>query len=202
MDHDLPQLGTDGRILEGIVTTRNEDGTVNISPMGPIVDEQLQRFLFRPYQTSTTYKNLKREGTGVFHVTDDVLLFAQAAVGQPEPMPAMDDLILVDACRWLKFEVRTLDDSQARTEISAETIGRGTHREFFGFNRAKHAVLEAAILATRVHLLPAEEIRQEIKRLESPIHKTAGEREIQAFTFLQTYINNAIAREAMERSNQ
>ena len=36
------------------------------------------------------------------------------------------------------------------------------HREFFGFNRAKHAVLEAAILATRVELLPADEILSEL----------------------------------------
>ena len=47
-------------ILEGIVTTLNEDDSVNISPMGPLVDETFSRFLLRPYQTSTTYKNLKR----------------------------------------------------------------------------------------------------------------------------------------------
>lgn len=193
MADNLPQLHADGRILEGIVTTRNADGTVNISPMGPIVDEQLQRFLFRPYQTSTTYQNLKREGSGVFHVTDDVLLFAQAAVGQPDPLPALDDLVLVDACRWLKFEVRSLDDSQERTEIVAETIDQGTQRDFFGFNRAKHAVLEAAILATRVHLLPAAEIQQEIQRLQTPIDKTAGERELQAFAFLREYIDSTRA---------
>ena len=100
-----PRLGADGRILEGIVTSRNENGTVNISPMGPIVDEPITRLCFRPYPTSTTYQNLCRTGRGVFHVTDDVLLFAQAAVGQPEPPPAMEGLILQDACRWYEFEV-------------------------------------------------------------------------------------------------
>lgn len=192
MQYDLPQLGTEGRILEGIVTTRNADGTINVSPMGPIVDERLNLFVFRPFRTSTTYKNLKREHVGVFHITDDVMLFAQAAVGQPEPMPALDELILVDACRWFRFEVRTLDDSQERTHIVAETLERGVNRDFFGFNRAKHAVIEAAILATRVHLLPSDQLREELQRLESPVRKTASERELQAFESLNEYICGAI----------
>jgi len=185
----LPQLGADGLILEGIVTTRNDDGTVNISPMGPIVDTAVQQFVFRPYQSSTTYKNLKRDGHGVFHVTDNVALIAQAAVGQPDPLPELDDLILIDACQWFKFEIRSLDDSQPRTHIVAETTESGNQRAFFGFNRAKHAVLEAAILATRVHLLPAEQIRSELDRLESPTLKTASAVEREAFDFLRQYID-------------
>ncbi len=194
MLEDLPQLGADGRILEGIVTTRNENGTINISPMGPIVDDEISRFLFRPYQTSTTYKNLKREREGVFHVTDDVELFAQAAVGQPNPPPALDGLVLTEACRWFRFAIQSLDDSQDRTHIVATTTDRGVQRDFFGFNRAKHAVLEAAILATRVHLLPAEQLQLELARLETPLRKTAGESELRAFAFLRQYIDMAIER--------
>ena len=59
-------------ILEGLMTTVNADGTVNVSPMGPRVDAGLTTFTLRPFQTSTTYCNLKRTGMGVFHVTDDV----------------------------------------------------------------------------------------------------------------------------------
>ncbi|MGE0378942.1 MAG: DUF447 domain-containing protein, partial [Planctomycetaceae bacterium] len=58
-------------ILEGIVTTRSAAGVVNVAPMGPIVDEWMQTLLLRPFQTSTTYRNLKQSGCGVFHVTDD-----------------------------------------------------------------------------------------------------------------------------------
>jgi len=190
----LPELGTDGRILEGIVTTLNEDGTVNISPMGPIVDEQITQFVFRPYRTSTTYQNLKRTGHGVFHVTDDVLLFAQAALGQPDPLPTLDGLILTESCRWYDFKIESLDDQHERTYIVASTINQGRNRDFFGFNRAKHAVLEAAILATRVHLLPAEDILAEIERLKSPIEKTAGAEEKKAFAFLDDAIRRKIER--------
>ncbi|NOY30049.1 MAG: DUF447 family protein [Planctomycetes bacterium] len=196
MQNLLPKLGVDGRILEGIVTTRNEDDTVNISPMGPIVDASLTQFIFRPYRTSTTYQNLKRTSHGVFHVTDDVLLFAQAALGQPDPLPSLDGLVLIDACRWYAFEIKSLDDSQERTEIVANTVKSGCNRDFLGFNRAKHAVLEAAILATRVHLLPAADIRAELKRLESPLQKTASSEEKKAFAFLCNAIYHKIEQPA------
>lgn len=188
----LPQLGADGRILEGIVTTHNEDGTVNISPMGPIVNTQISRFRFRPYPASTTYQNLCRNGRGVFHVTDDVLLFAQAAVGQPKPLPALEGLVLKEACRWFAFEIESIDDSQTPVHIVANTVDQGRQRDFLGFNRAKHAVLEAAILATRVRFLPAAEILAELKRLESPVTKTASSTELEAFLFLRKHIDQSI----------
>ena len=110
-------------ILEGIVTTLNADSSANISPMGPLVDAAMERLVLRPYQTSTTYVNLKRTGEGVFHVTDDVLLLAKAAIGEPEPLPALvraekvDGLILADACRWYAFRVKSIDDNQPRSRI-------------------------------------------------------------------------------------
>ncbi|MEX2139730.1 MAG: DUF447 domain-containing protein [Pirellulales bacterium] len=181
-------------ILEGIVTTRNPDRSVNISPMGPRVDAAMEQLLLRPYQTSTTYQNLKRTGEGVLHVTDDVLLLAQAAVGQPDPPPTMrdaravDGAILADACRWYAFRVESLDDRQERTEIIARVIEQGTIREFFGFNRGKHAVVEAAILATRTAFLTADEIQREFERLAVLVEKTGGPRESEAFEFLKQYV--------------
>ena len=73
-----------GLILEGLVTTIGPDGAINLAPMGPIVDAGMKRLLLRPYNTSQTYQNLKAHGEGVFHVTDDVLMLGQAAVGTVE----------------------------------------------------------------------------------------------------------------------
>ncbi len=192
----LPQLGDDGCILEGLVTTLNEDQSVNISPMGPIVDPQLKTLVLRPFVTSKTYQNLKRNGQGVFHVTDDVKLIAQAAVGVPDPLPRLASaqkvagMVLVDACRSYEFTVESLSDDEERTRIVAQTIAQQHHRDFIGFNRAKHAVLEVAILATRVQLLPAEEILAELCRLRSPVEKTGGAAEREAFEFLQEFIEH------------
>jgi len=188
-------------ILEGIVTTLNDDGSVNISPMGPIVDEAMSHLLLRPFRTSTTYRNLKRTGQGVLHVTDDVALLAQAAIGQPDPLPAMvpadkiEGRILADACRWYAFQVLTLDDSQERTAIEAEVVDRGRLRDFFGFNRAKHAVVEAAILATRVGILPDEQLLDDLGRLAAPIEKTGGSQERRAYDLLKGYVDRRLGRD-------
>ena len=128
----------------------------------------------------------------MFHVTDNVLLLAQAAVGQPEPLPALvpaaavDGVILAEACRWFAFRVRDIDDRQPRTQISAEVVESGRVRDFFGFNRAKHAVVEAAILATRVALLPRGEIEVELTRLAVLVEKTGGPRSTQRCSFCET----------------
>ena len=189
-----PVLGADGRILEGIVTTLNEDGSTNVSPMGPIVGNALDRLWLRPFQTSTTYRNLKREGAGVFHLTDDVELFAQAAIGQPDPPPMLiagrppRSPVLADACRWFAFEVESLDDATERTNIVARVTDRGVLRDFLGFNRAKHAMIEAAILATRVHLLSAADIRAEFARLQTIVDKTGAAAEHRAFDLLANHV--------------
>ena len=181
-------------ISEGIVTTINADGSTNISPMGPEVDEPLAHLVLKPYQTSTTYQNLKRTGEGVFHVTDDVLLLAQAAVGTPDPTPqlleakAIKGRILAGACRWYAFKVTSLDDAHERTRIEAAVVDRGRLRDFFGFNRGKHAVIEAAILATRTAFLPIEEILGEFDRLAVLVEKTGGPEEHRAFRLLREFV--------------
>jgi hypothetical protein len=184
-------------ILEGIVTTLAADGSLNVAPMGPIVEESLTRLRLRPFRTAQTYRNLKERPCGVFHVVDDVLLLARAAIDRLDLPPAtfaaerVAGRVLADACRWFEFEVESCDDWQERTEIEARVVHTGRLRDFFGFNRAKHAVVEAAILATRVHLLPRDQIAAEFARLRIPVEKTAGAREQEAFDLLEEYVQSA-----------
>jgi hypothetical protein len=189
-------------ILEGIVTTLSSDGLLNIAPMGPSVDHQpgfeFDRFVLRPFRTSVTYRNLKERGAGVLHVTDDVLLLAQTAIGAavepvPETRPAEAVLgrILVNACRYYEFRVRSVEDSTDRTTIEVETVARGRLRDCFGFNRAKHAVVEAAILATRIGLIPAAAIQEEFRKFQIVVDKTGGPDEHAAFSLLQQFLDAA-----------
>ncbi len=183
-------------ILEGLITTLDAAGALNLSPMGPIVDREQTEFLFRPFQTSRTYANLKREGAGVFHVVDNVLLLSKAAIGQIDSLPAtfpaesIQGQILKDACRWFELEVLEVDDSQERTRIRTQVVNSGRNRDFWGFNRAKHAVIELAVLATRLFMTDREEVEREVKRLSVLIEKTAGEEEREAFELLREYIAN------------
>jgi hypothetical protein len=194
-------------ILEGIVTTLSVDDLLNVAPMGPEVaaDRGMDRFVLRPYRTSTTYANLKARGEGILHVTDDVLLLAQAAIGVPlDPLPAtrpadvVAGAILADACRYYEFRVVELDDREDRTRIVAGTVAHGRHRDFFGFNRAKHAVLEAAILATRTAWLPLRDLLLEFRKLEVLVQKTGGPAEHAAFLLLQGYLREAAIQQGLD----
>jgi hypothetical protein len=127
-----------------------------------------------------------------------VLLLARAAVGRNEPPPArpaerVRGFVLTGACRFYEFVVRSMDESRERVQIRAEVVHRGTLREFFGLNRAKHAVVEAAILATRLHLIPADEIRAEYHKLGVLVEKTGGPAEHAAFHFLTDHVERATA---------
>jgi hypothetical protein len=182
-------------IIEGVCTTRNSDGSINIAPMGPLVDEALTSFVFRPFQTSTTFANLKARRCGVFHVTDDVELIARAAVGRltqlPEMIPAtrVDGMVIAGACRWYEFEVASINEASERSEISTRLVHTGHLREFFGLNRAKHAVLEAAILATRLHLISSSDVQRQLEPLAQMVEKTGGVQERSAFEFLRSHIS-------------
>jgi|SRR5579872_3153383 len=181
-------------ILEGIVTSLDRHDQLNVAPMGPIVDEALALLVLRPFRTSRTYENLRARRCGVFHVVDDVLLLARAAIGAlpeaPETFPAVKikGRVLSTACRWHEFEIIDVDDSQDRVTMQARVVHSGRLRDFFGFNRGKHAVLEAAILATRVHLIDRQEILAEFLRLRVLVQKTGGPREHEAFELLERHI--------------
>jgi hypothetical protein len=182
-------------ILEGIVTSLNPDGTLHIAPMGPSVETPLERFLLRPFRTSQTCRNLLASREGVLHVTDDVLLLARAALGTVEHRPAtfpparVRGFVLADACRYYEFRVREVDDREDRVRLEAEVVHAGRLRDFFGFNRAKHAVVEAAILATRTDFLSLDAIEAEYRKLAVLVDKTGGPQEHEAFAILRAHLS-------------
>jgi hypothetical protein len=184
-------------ILEGIVTTISPEGDLNIAPMGPVVEPTMSRLLLRPFRTSNTYRNLKHLGEGVFHVTDDVLMLAQSAIGTVEPTPEVSratsilGYVIESACRHYEFRVLSIDDQTERVTMDAEVTHSGWRRDFFGFNRAKHAVLEAAILATRISFLPLDDVAREFARLEALVTKTGGASEREAFALLQAHLQRS-----------
>jgi len=178
-------------ILEGLVTTTGADGGPRLAPMGPTVSADFSRLLLRPFSTSQTGQNLLRHGAGVFHITDDAALIARSAAGllkgvpTTRPASAIRGFVLEDCCRSYEFVVRNADISHERFALDAEVVATATHREFVGFNRARHALLEAAIFATRFHLLPPDEIEREFEKLATIIGKTGAEPEKSAMAELE-----------------
>jgi hypothetical protein len=182
-------------ILEGLVTTLGPDGALNVAPMGPRFEEERSRFIvLRPFKTSTTFRNLKASGEGVLHVTDDVLLLARAAIGpvpdvQTRAAEIVNGRILLTSARYYEFRVVELDETGDRASALVETVASGRLRDLFGLNRAKHAVVEAAILATRVSLIPIEEIIAAFDQLRPLVEKTGGPEELEAFSLLSDHVS-------------
>lgn len=184
-------------ILEALVTTLDADGGPHLAPMGPRVAPDFTHFTLRPFPTSNTYRNLVRHGEGVLHVTDDAFLLAKAAIGTAEmpptrPAERVRGFVLADCCRYYEFAVTSVDASSERVTIEAEVRHSGRVRDFFGFNRAKHAVVEAAILATRLHLLPLAEVASEFAKLRVIVGKTGSPDEHAAMDLLDAKLNEAI----------
>tara|TARA_R110002049_G_scaffold2750_2_gene21380 strand:- start:83547 stop:84143 length:597 start_codon:yes stop_codon:yes gene_type:complete len=194
-------------ILESIVTTVDPSGQVNVAPMGPQVDESdapdWNRFVLKPFHTSTTFHNLHATRRAVIHITDDASLFARAAVDTiaheeavekfVRPLDGSSSWILRDCHRWFAVEIESEVNDGPRAQFTCRVVDSGVVRPFFGFNRAKHAVIEAAILATRVHLIPASSLIEQLELLKPLVEKTGGTAERDAFQMLQNTVHARIA---------
>ena len=179
-------------IIETIVTTTDAGGGINFAPMG--VEWGEATIVLKPFLETTTFRNLTASRTAVVNLTDDVMLFAQGAISSPQfpsfPATMVRGVVLEAACSWREVEVLAVDATPPRSRVETRVVHTGTRREFIGFNRARHAVLEAAILATRTHLIPAEEISQEFARLQVIVDKTAGPREREAMDLLTRHVQS------------
>ena len=184
-------------ILEGLVTTTDPAGAMHLAAMGPQVDataaygHAIEQLLLKPFASSQTGSNLLRLPEGVFHVTDDSLLLARVVTGTlagppaSRPATAVRGWVLDDACRAYEFKVVAADASQERLRLEARVVAVHEGRPVLGFNRARHAVVEGAILVTRLHLLGADEVRRQLRELAVLVEKTGGPREHEAFGLLE-----------------
>jgi hypothetical protein len=179
-------------IIESILTSMDAGGAINFAPMG--VEWGETTIVLKPFLETTTFRNLRETRVAVVNLTDDAMLFAQGAISSPQfpwaPATVVRGAVLEAACSWRELEVVSIDDTPPRSRIEARVVHHGLRREFLGFNRARHAVLEAAILATRTHLIPADEIRAAYARLQIIVDKTAGPREREAMAMLTEYVRS------------
>jgi hypothetical protein len=176
-------------IIETIVSTLDEAGKVNLAPMGVVWDDDT--LIIRPYRATTTYRNLVATGQAVVNLTDNVLIFAQTAVAEAAfpcfPAAVVKGVILADACAYREVTVQDTDEGPNRAMMRCRVVKAGRLRDFLGFNRGKNAVIEAAILATRLRWLGRQAVQAEFGRLAEIVAKTGGEQEEAAIQFLKDY---------------
>lgn len=177
-------------IREIILTTVGGDGRVHLAPIGIIAAGE--RWIIAPFRPSTTLDNLAAVPFAVANYTDDVRVFAGCLTGRSEwPTTASDNVPvprLAGALAHAELAVVDVTEHERRPRFHCAVVNRGSHAPFEGFNRAKAAVLEAAILVSRLHLLPRAKIEAEIAHLAIAVEKTAGAEETEAWAWLMEAI--------------
>lgn len=180
-----------GVIREAIVTTLGAGGTPYVAPMGVRNEDGL--YLIAPFRPSRTLDNLLRSGQAVINYTDDVRVFAGCHTGRRDwptvPAGTVRGARLAAALAHVEIEVVKWEEDALRPHIHCRELARETHAAFQGFNRAQAAVVEAAILVSRLRMLPAEKIDREVNYLRIAVEKTAGPREHEAWQWLMDRIS-------------
>lgn len=174
-------------IRETIVTTLSPDGVVHIAPMGATPIEG--GWLLQPFRPSTTLENFLAKRSGVVNFTDDARIFAGCVTKRRTDWPTLkadivDGVRLRDALAHHEVRVEHVEEHPQRPKLSCAIVHSANHRPFPGLNRAVAAVLEGAVLASRLHMLAPEKIEQEFAYLQIAIDKTAGPQEREAWSWL------------------
>lgn len=178
-------------IQETIVTTQSPEGLPHIAPMGVHVLEG--EMLVLPFRPSTTLENLLATRQAVLNHTDDVRVFAGCLTGRRDWPLVNSDFVktprLTGALAHQELELLRVEDDAIRPKLYCRVIHAANHAPFRGFNRAQFAVLEAAILVSRLDRLPWDKIEAELDYLRIGLEKCAGEREREAWGWLMEKID-------------
>ena len=173
-------------IRETIVITIDASGRPHIAPLGLIAEGD--DWIIAPFRPSTTLDNLMAVPFATASHTDDVRVFAGCLTGRKDwptrPATHVPGVVLDGALSHAELKVEEVDEDEQRPRFHCRVVHQAMHAPFLGFNRAQGAVIEAAILATRLHMLPRDKIERELDYLQIAMEKTAGPREHEAWRLL------------------
>lgn len=177
-------------IRETIITTVSAENDVHIAPMGVTIEGD--HHIIAPFRPSTTLDNLRANPAAVVNYTDDVRVFAGCLTGRQDwptrPATRVAGVVLEQSLAHAEIEVARVEEDEVRPRFHCVAVHAETHAPFRGFNRAQAAVVEAAILVSRLHMLPLDKIKREIAYLEIAVGKTAGPAEAEAWGWLMERI--------------
>lgn len=175
-------------IQETLITTVNPQGDHHIAPMGVHVDDD--QYLILPFKPSVTLQNLLDTRVAVINCCDDVRIFAGCLTGRRDwpllPTERIGGYYLADSLAHIELQLVRVEDDELRPKLICRALHSVNHKAFQGFNRAQYAVLEAAILLSRLDRLPWQKISEELDYLRIGLEKTAGDRELQAWQWMMT----------------
>jgi len=178
------------QIFETVVTTTAPAGAVHVAPMG--VRYAGEHVVLMPFKPSTTLDNIASTGVAVLNLLTDVRVFAGCVTGRRDwPTVPVAEVAGVQpvrlACALGHVVLRLVErhDDSLRPVLRLARVREQQHAPFLGFNRAQAAVIEGAVLVSRLRMLPADKIDAEMRYLQIAIDKTAGPAELEAWGWLQ-----------------
>jgi hypothetical protein len=173
-------------IRETIVSTISASGQVHFAPIGIIVEGD--GWVLAPFYPSTTLSNLRSVPYAAANFTDDVRVFAGCLTGRSQWPTAPCDQIpvprLAKSLAHAELSVTHVSEDDQRPRFHCRVVREAAHEPFQGFNRAQAAVIEAAILVSRLQLLPRERIERDMTYLQSAVDKTGSTAEKEAWSWL------------------
>ncbi len=190
-------------IYETVITTVALDGTPHIAPMG--VRYRGPDVILMPFKPSTTLANIVASRHAVLNIVADTRVFAGAVTGRRSwplrPTERIEGVRLSCALNHAELELAELQDDPQRPVLRMARVFEASHAPYIGFNRAQAAVIEGAILVSRLRMLPAEKVDAEMAYLQIAIDKTAGPEEHEAWGWLTEAVARHRAAAIRERQS-
>jgi hypothetical protein len=184
-------------IRETIITSVDAAGKVHIAPIGIIAEGD--GWIIAPFRPSVTLDNLTTVPFAVASYSDDVRIFAGCLTGRKDwptvPVDGFPVPRLSAALAHSVLQVESVRDDAVRPRFFCRAVQEEMHAPFTGFNRAKAAVLELAILVSRLDMLPRGKIDAEIAYLRIAMEKTAGPAEQEAWDWLMQKVSTHLESE-------
>jgi hypothetical protein len=175
------------QIFETVVTSVAADGRPHVAPMG--VRYPGERVVLMPFKPSTTLDNIVATGHAVLNVVTDTRVFAGCVTGRRDwpvrPADHIPGVRLANALAHLELRLVERTDDGQRPVLQMARVHEASHAPFVGFNRAQAAVIEGAVLVSRLRMLPADKVETEMSYLQIAIDKTAGPEEREAWSWLR-----------------
>ena len=152
-------------IHEVIVTTISKTNKVHIAPMG--IRFQKKQVVISPFKPSQTLENIIENNKATINFIDDVRVFAGIVsrhkkdweLSNKKDSNNVPNLVLTNT--FYNVIVNDFKDDEKRPNIICDVINSETIKPFLGFNRAQFSVIEAAVLISRLGMIPMEKITKE-----------------------------------------
>jgi len=164
-------------IVETIISTFDKNRNPIAAPMGVSAEDE-KHITLSIYKTTKTYKNLKEKKCGVANITSDPTLFHRTVFKDVNPggkLPNdwfthasnVDAPYLRNTDAFIEFRVTNLTGSgeKAKVRCRVQKIVVARKDLLQVYHRAKSAVIESIIHATRIEIFLATDEKKKAKEL-------------------------------------